>query len=111
MQRGVGAVTTTKHTENGVVVTITTCIHGRSRRSGHGLTTFSATNFFHYSLPFKVIAQPPPLKTALRHYMAGPLFKSRLRPCGGVLIGDYGVSDTVSGCRPTEGPLSLAIDG
>ena len=59
MQRGVGAVTTTKHTENGVVVTITTCIHGRSRRSGHGLTTFSATNFFHYSLPFKVIAHPP----------------------------------------------------
>jgi len=24
---------------------------------------------------------PSPLTTALRHYMAGPLFKSRLRPC------------------------------
>ena len=24
---------------------------------------------------------PPPLTTALRHYMAGPLLKSRLRPC------------------------------
>ena len=35
---------------------------GRSRqsgRSGHGLTTFSATKFFYYSLPFKVTAQPP----------------------------------------------------
>ena len=44
--------------------------------SGHGLTTFLCHNFFYYSLPFKVIA----LTTALRHYMAGPLFKSRLRP-------------------------------
>jgi len=51
-------------------------IQGRSRRSGHGLATYSATKFFfYYSLPFKVIAQPPALTTALRHYMAGPLFK------------------------------------
>ena len=40
--------------------------HGRCRRSGrsgHGLTTFSATKiFFCYSLPMKVIAQPSPLR-------------------------------------------------
>ena len=43
---------------------------------------FLPRNFLYYSLPFKVIAQPPPhLTTALRHYMAGPLFKSRLWPC------------------------------
>jgi len=38
-------------------------VQGRSRRSGrsgHSLTTFSATKFFYYSSPFKVIAQPPP---------------------------------------------------
>jgi len=46
-----------------------------------GLTTFSASNFFSIFLPFKVTAQPPPLTTALRHYMTGPLFISRLRPC------------------------------
>ena len=55
---------------------------GRSRRSGRGLTTFSATNFY-YSLLFKVTAHHPPhpITTAVRHYMTGPLFKSRLRPC------------------------------
>jgi len=40
---------------------------------------FRHENLFQYSLPFKVIAQPS-LTTALRHYTAGPLFKSRLRP-------------------------------
>ena len=36
---------------------------GRSRRSSHGLTTFSVTKFFKHSLPFKVIAErPPPLR-------------------------------------------------
>jgi len=29
---------------------------------GYGLTTFSVTNFFYYSLPFKVIAQPTSLR-------------------------------------------------
>jgi len=34
-------------------------VQGRSRRSGHGLTTFSATNFFSI-LCLLVIGQPPP---------------------------------------------------
>ena len=42
-------------------------IQGRSRRSGHGLTTFSATNFFYYTLPFKVIAHPPYDSTSALH--------------------------------------------
>jgi len=53
------------------------------------MTTFSATNFctiiclLKPSVYFHIIlsGHPPPLTTALRYYMAGPLFKSRLRPC------------------------------
>ena len=40
------------------VIMPTILLQGRSRRSGHGLKTFSATNFFWYSLPLKVIAWP-----------------------------------------------------
>ena len=48
---------------------------------GHGLTTFSATKFFCTILCFlKSQPDPRPLTTALRHYMTGPLVKSRLRP-------------------------------
>ena len=48
---------------------------------GHGLTTFSATKFYFSILCLlKSYTPPRPLTTALRHYMAGPLFKSRLRP-------------------------------
>ena len=43
---------------------------------------FFCHEFFQYSLPFKVIAQPRPLTTAFRHYMAGQLFRCRLRPSG-----------------------------
>ena len=56
----------------GILLSLSACLsvnQGRSRRSGrsgHVLATFSATNFFYYSLPFKVIAQlPPPL---LQHF-------------------------------------------
>jgi len=40
---------------------------------------FLPLNFF--TTPCLLKSQPPPLTTALRHYLAGPLFKSRLRPC------------------------------
>ena len=55
----------------GILLSLSACLsvnQGRSRRSGrsgHVLATISATNFFYYSLPFKVIAQLPPL---LQHF-------------------------------------------
>ena len=48
-------------------------VQGCSRRYGHGLTTISATNFKNYSLLFKVRPTAHPT-----HYMAAPLFESRL---------------------------------
>ena len=55
---------------------------GRSRRSGHGLSTFSATKFLKKFFAFQSHSSTPHpfLTTALRHYLAGQLFKSRLRP-------------------------------
>jgi len=55
-------------------------MQGRCRRSGHdGLTTFYATNFFYYSLPFKVIvAQPPYDSTSALHGRTRAVFDGGL---------------------------------
>ena len=58
----------------------------RSGRSGHGLTTFSATKFFYYSLPFKVIAQlPAPLRQHFGTTWPDPFSKADYDPVLGYI--------------------------
>jgi len=82
-------------------------------RSGHGLTIFFCHEIFKsrpYFLPFKVIAQPPPLTTALRHYMAGPLFKSRLHPWQSVNF-DFIISKERGRIKPDQQWVERAVFG
>jgi len=65
-------------TAESAIATATSTTGSNERVTSRQPPTAAEVTAAAFPSPTKVIA--PPLTTALRHYMAGPLFKSRLRP-------------------------------
>ena len=67
-------------TAESAIATATSTTGSNERVTSRQPPTAAEVTAAAFPSPTKVIAHPHPLTTALRHYMAGPLFKSRLRP-------------------------------